>query len=256
MTVKFGMFGNGKISERHKKAIGFVGGELVWISDPAFLNQKNKMDNIDKNVTLFSFTPPLKEWDKVDYIIICSPTPFHREQCKIALQYNKQVICEKPLCLPWEPIIDDDRINICLQLRYINDLPDKADAIKAIMVRDDDFFKSWKGDFLQAGGNIYEFFIHYADLSIILGSDFYGEVLPKGKQIREIIWRDDEGKEQKIDLMSLNMQSLYNCMYQDIVQGGGIKPKDVFYLTWVLNQATIKFGYRTKGKIFIEKEML
>jgi len=290
--MRFGLIGNGTISQRHKDAIKHVGGELVWISDPAFVDNHAF---INEPLLLYSKNPPDDHlYSKVDYVVICSPTYFHRAQVKQALLRNKKVICEKPLCLPWEPLIDDDRINIVLQLRWIKDLPEKADLIEAVMVRDEAFFKTWKGDPRKAGGNIYEFFIHYIDLAIQLGAAFKGLVTPHGKQKREIVWEESVPGEWKdiaevrmnsalskratfhdldqmlvhipgyvktlsIDIMKIDMQDCYNRMYEDILQGKGVKPKDIFYLTWVLNRCSEEYGYRKSGfdkGINIPKEFL
>lgn len=240
--MKFGLVGNGLISQRHKKAIESVGGRLVWISDPIFSSSLGVVHSVS-GTKVTAESPTALMYMQVDYVIICSPTHLHRQQVQEALYYNKQVICEKPLCLPWEPLVDDDRISIVLQLRYMDNLPEKADLIRAIMVRDEAFFDSWKGDPRLAGGNIYEFFIHYIDLAILLGADFEGAVYPTGKQVRQII-----SNGVCIDIMAVDMQSLYDKMYRDIVaNGGGVKPKDIFYLSWILNRNSELYGYRKSG---------
>lgn len=256
--MKFGLIGNGTIATRHKEAIKHVGGELAWISDPVFVDNHV---HLKEPLTLYTKDPPSAYlYNQVDYVVICSPTYLHRQQVQEALRYCQgQIICEKPLCLPWEPLIDDDRINIVLQLRWLENLPQKADLVKAIMVRDEVFFKTWKGDPMKAGGNIYEFYIHYADLAIQLGADFEGQVLSEGKQVREITLFKEAGVTCKYDIMAADMQGCYNRMYEDIMKGNGVKPKDIFYLTWVLNQNSMKFGYRYAGinnKIFISKDLL
>ena len=48
------------------------------------------------------------------------------------------------------------------------------------------------------------------------------------------------------------MDDLYFRMYIDILQGKGIKPKDIFYLNWVLNKNSELYGY---GSGAIEKEI-
>jgi len=307
---RFFLIGDGIIAQRHKKAIEYVEGELVGIYDPALIEEKYYTGLTGLPIQMNKLYPSnLKSLTKNDYVVICSPNNTHRNYCKMILQEtDAQIICEKPLCLPWEPIIDDDRINVVLQLRWINDLPEKADLVKAVMVRDKKFFESWKGDPFQAGGNIYEFFIHYIDLAIRLDADFEGEVLMNGQQVREIQWQgmtkaetvtiDDfeiyrmrgdraaiaeslgattwkqrpigmgmttdffipsrPGK-QTLDLMKIDMQDLYNRMYEDILKGKGVKPKDIFYLTWVLNRTSHQYGYRMSGvynRVRIEKELL
>jgi hypothetical protein len=281
--MNFGLIGNGIIAARHKEAIKSVGGKIAWIADPY-------QDSGDLNVLFIkSDVIPLWAWDNVEYVVVCSPTYLHRDHVKMALDHGKYVICEKPLCLPWEPMIDDDRINIVLQLRWIKDLPAKANLVRAVMVRNGEFFKTWKGDPRKAGGNLYEFFIHYVDLAIQLGADFEGIVLPKGTQERKICYRQLEPaqtlrmslvelkmkdpssterdwiragltpssdhlmwsanipeytKSVELDIMKVDMQGCYNRMYADILKGKGVRPKDLFYLTWVLNRYSDVYGYR------------
>jgi len=261
------MIGNGAISARHKEAINHVGGELKWIYDPLFSDAKSMLSaTVPSDVLLLSRLPNLLTIRNVDYVVICSPTYLHRSQIKMVLNTEiPQIICEKPLCLPWEQLIDDDRINVVLQLRWMRELPKRANLVKAVMARNDTFFQSWKGDPRKAGGNIYEFFIHYIDLAIQLGAAFEGEVIPEGKQVREIHGMYDEigappnGALWCYDIMQVDMQDCYNRMYEDILKGKGIRPKDIFYLTWVLNRYSDLFGYRFGGigqKISIPKEML
>jgi hypothetical protein len=259
-SINFGLIGNGIISARHKEAIKSIGGRLKWICDPTLIA-------IEGDGALFCQSMP-SAWmyGEVDFVVICSPTKFHRQQTQKALLNGCQVICEKPLCLPWEPLIDDDNINICLQLRYIENLPKKADLVRAVMVRDEAFFKTWKGDPRQAGGNLYEFYIHYIDLAIQLDSAFEGEVLSEGKQVREIITNIPPKNDGTVlgdipwlgiyDIMAIDMQDLYNLMYVDIVNGGGIKPKDIFYLKWVLDQTSLKYGFGCREKIVLPKGLL
>jgi predicted dehydrogenase len=308
--MNFAIIGDGRIAQRHKEAIKHVGGTIKWIHDPAKYDQG--LISMHDNIVCFGgaleacsdmFEAEIRPHsnNQIDYIVICSPTYLHRYHTQLALNAGYKVICEKPLCLPWEPIIEDDRINIVLQLRYIENLPKKADLIRAVMVRDEEFFKSWKGDPRLAGGNLYEFFIHYIDLAIQLGADFEGQVLPSGKQIREIKYKVLEPDERAVfisdydkmvlktdtsdlrwlrrdnqkcgdwyvrypgeysetlDIMKLDMQSLYNKMYDEILAGRGIKPKDLFYLTWILNKNSEAYGYRQGGinkPIVIKKELL
>lgn len=238
--IRFGLIGDGIIAKRHKEAIKAVNGHLVWIIDPIFGIDGNPVMG-DDGISRASTVKAL-HYCTVDYVVICSPTYLHRQHVRDVLYNGRKVICEKPLALPWEPLIDNDDINIVLQLRYLKNLPKQARTVRAIMVRDDAFFKTWKGNPLLAGGNIYEFFIHYIDLAILLKADFEGAVYPTGNQRREIITKDEV-----IDILNIDMQELYNDMYRDILNGGGIKPKDIFYLTWVLNRNSELYGYRNSG---------
>lgn len=218
--MKFALIGDGKIAARHKIAINNNSGKINAIHDPKYGKESANLDRM-------FFT-------NHDYIIICSPSNLHREHIKLALKYDKKIIVEKPAVLPWEFIIDDDRINVVLQLRWM-DLPSNAGLIKVVMARDKDYFKSWKGDPKNTGGLFYNLFIHYIDLAMILGADFEGVVKPKGKQIRMI---DDT------DVMGIDMDSLYIKMYSDIINHNkGIKPKELFYLHWLLNRNSDIYGF-------------
>lgn len=244
--LRFGLIGDGIIADRHKKAIREIGGRIKWVYDPKYKEDESVLPLTYNNHI------PMEAWDIVDWVVICSPTYLHRNHVMVALSHGKEVICEKPLCLPWEPLIDDNRVNIVLQLRWLKNLPEKAELVRAIMVRDEAFFKTWKGDPKKAGGNIYEFYIHYIDLAIQLGAAFEGAVYPTGEQKREIIvspvqvWKNGKTKDI-IDIMKVDMQDCYNRMYVDIINGKGVKPRDIFYLTWVLNKYSETYGYRKAG---------
>ncbi len=220
--MKFALIGDGKIAKYHRAAIEHVGGDLAWVQDPKYGSTFGK------------------EW--VNYAVICSPSNFHRQQVKMLLGRASYVIVEKPMCLPWEPIIDDDRINVVLQLRYM-DLPKDAGTIHVRMVRDAEYFKTWKGSPRLTGGLFFNLFIHYIDLAILLDADFNGLVSSAGKQERMI---DD------LDIGTVDMQTCYNRMYEDIVQGGGIKPRDIFYLHWILERNSEYVGY---GHDALEKDV-
>jgi len=234
MSIKFGLIGDGKISGRHKRAVDINGGKIYKIHDPKYGD----------------LSAPLNEefFAGLDYVIICSPSFMHREHIKMCLKYDRKIICEKPMVLPWEPKIDDDRINVVLQLRWI-DLPEKADLIKVVMARDDEYFKIWEGDPRKTGGLLYHLFIHYIDLALILDAKFEGLVISEGEQIRMI---DD------LDIMKLDMDDLYARMYDDIINyDKGVKPKDLFYLHWWLDRNSDIYGYGTdllNKKIIIDHQ--
>jgi hypothetical protein len=212
--------GDGYIAQFHKRSILALGHEIAYVYDP-------KLDmSFNKERAYGS-----------DFVVICSPTDTHREITKQAIKRGCQVICEKPLCLPWEPIIDDDRVNVVLQYRYL-DLPEKADRVFVRMVRDGAYFSSWKGDPMKTGGVFYNLFIHYIDLAHILNSDFHGEIMDSGDQVRIIDTNDN-----RIDIKNYEYDTLYRRMYEDILGGGGIKPREVFYLQWLLQKMSEQHGW-------------
>lgn len=229
---RFGLIGKGKISERHINAINEIGGELVQIYDP-FLSNLQKIEDLFR----YDF----------DYTIICSPSNYHYEHTTLSLKNNRKVIVEKPQQLSWQPIIDNDDINVVLQYNWLDNFPEKAELIKVVMVRDEKYFKSWKGNIQSTGGVFPLLFIHYLDLAIKLNAKFSGLVISEGKQIRQI---DD------FDLNSVDMNNLYAKMYHDICfNKKGIKPKDTMFLNWLMEKAGLVYGhgYDILGKQIVFK---
>ena len=213
----FGIIGScGYIAQKHKYAIKEIGGEIVTEYDPLLSNWQNVED-------MFSVD--------FDYCVICSPTYTHYDYVKLALSYKRKIICEKPFHLPWEPIIDDDNINIVLQYKWL-DFPTEAKKIKVVVVRDDNYFKSWKGDPKLTGGLFYNIFIHYIQLAIDLKASFSGKLVKEGKQVRMV---------DNFDLGKVDMNLLYTKMYKDIIDDKGVKAKDLFYLDWVLKNCNQQF---------------
>ena len=242
--LKFTLIGDGIIAKYHRKAIEHVGGEIVLIIDPKYDVEfpQNTYSHSHKFRLIFNDT---------DYFVICSPSNFHYQQLKYLLTHLNatwkpfQIICEKPAFLPWQPIIDDSKINIVLQLRYLPDLPEKAEAIIAHFVRDEEYFLHWQGNPRKSGGLFFHLFIHYIDLAIQLKAEFKGSINCRNTQQRKIYYGGFAL--EKIDLEKIDMQSCYNRMYEAILEGKGIKPKDIFYLMWILQRNSEFFGYGRDG---------
>jgi hypothetical protein len=227
----FGLIGAGKISLYHKKAIEHNGGKLIATYDPA---------------KTFGVYPVLNStfFENLDFVVICSPSYLHYEHIKTALKYlpaGAKIICEKPAFLPWQPIIDNDRINIIMQLRDIH-CGGKPEKIKVQMIRDKNYMDSWKGQLSQSGGFIISLFIHYIDLAIRHRCKFVGRVLEKGKNYRLF---DD------IDLMKIDSQTLFDIEYGKILAGYGNRPADLFYLYWAIGQLIEQYG---PGQLFQQIE--
>jgi len=207
---KFVLFGDGNQAQLHRKAIASIGGEIIAVYDPLKYGETSLRD----------------ELDIADWAVIASPNYLHYEQIKIALRYHVDVIVEKPMRLPWEPAIDNDRINIVLPYVYLSDLPSEAKAVSVKMVRDDAYYQTWRGDPLKTGGVFYHLFIHYVDLAIRLGASFNGSIDSSGDQRRLV---------DEYNLMNVNMSDLYVVMYNEIIfNDKGIKPKDMFFLDWTM----------------------
>lgn len=233
MTLRFGLIGDGRIACRHKKAIKRIGGKIVSIYDPH--------PTVDKELNCEYLDN--KFFRNLDFVVICSPTEFHYDHLKLVLQHDVEVIVEKPMVLPWQPVIVDQRIFVTLQLRWM-DLPKKAEKVSVIAARNDAYFDGWKGDPKKTGGLFFDLFIHYIDLARRTGATFEGLIIPEGEQSRLV---DDT------DIMSLDMDEAYYRMYRDIVFNGvGVKPEDVAELHWLLGRYTERFG---AGRDMINKQI-
>ncbi len=284
---RFCLIGDGAIAEYHKKAIEHVGGELLdmHVIDPKYRGYGFTSDLpehflFSKDATTFDNYTELLTHDEermigdeggihskwiekepnFDYVVIASPSFFHRSQIQTILKISPktQIICEKPAFMPWEPIIESKNINIVLQLRYLPNLPEKADLVKAVFVRDKEYFKTWKGDARKTGGIFYNLFIHFIDLAIQLGADFEGMVLSEGEQEKYVQYQSGVAKAKRYFPKS-QWQYCYNKLYEDIIAGNGIKPKNLFYLSWVLSRNSELFGFGKNGigkKIKIGNELL
>ena len=224
--MKLTIIGDGTQAKKHITAINGIGGQLVGIYDPVKYNH-TEIDLV-------------RMLDSSDWAVICSPSKYHYSQTKHILRHGVKVICEKPVSMPWEPIIDDDRINVVLQYRYLDTIPDKADNVHVTMARNAEYFKSWKGSIRNTGGIFYHLFIHYIDLAIQLNATFTGEIVPEGEQKRLI---DD------IDILNIDMDELYTKMYDEIVfKKNGIKTKDIRYLLWVMKKLDIMHTFTLRYK--------
>jgi len=237
--MKFGLIGDGRIAMRHKKSIIAIGGVISWVYDPCYKGIKITPDG-------YMAIPVLskKNFISVDYVVICSPTYLHYDHLKMALQYDVGIIVEKPMVLPWQPIIDDDAVSVVLQLRWLS-LPDKANRIFIKASRNEEYFVGWKGNPVMTGGLFFDLFIHYIDLAVKLEAEFEALVLSKGTQERYI---------DEINLMDIDMNVVYEKMYRDIVfYNKGIKPTDIAKLHWLLGRFTERFG---SGREILGKKII
>ena len=227
--MNFGLIGDGYIASRHKKAIEEIGGKIKSIYDPLLYNTKLNKDF----------------FNNLDYVIICSPSHYHKRFTSISLNYDKKVIVEKPATLPTQELVIDDRISVVFQLRWL-DL-ENIDKIKVVAYRDDNYFKSWRGYEEMSGGLFSEFFIHYIDLAMLYNCECEFEVIrtneKNNKQVRKI---------GSIDLFKVNMDKLYAKMYVDIINDNGIKTKDLLDLHRLVKMCSKRY----KDSQIINKKLI
>jgi predicted dehydrogenase len=101
MELKFSLIGTGWIVEKVylpflKK---FYPQSNIYLYDP----NENRVKNLKKHNPGMVLTSSFEEaCNRSTVVIICSPNKKHYQQVMYALQKNKKVICEKPLCISYE----------------------------------------------------------------------------------------------------------------------------------------------------------
>jgi UDP-N-acetyl-2-amino-2-deoxyglucuronate dehydrogenase len=188
-----------------------------------------------------------------------------------------------------EMLAEDNDIYTTLQLRYAysilkkkKDLYERNEIRMRINVhRGDWYYKSWKVDLDKSGGLLFNIGIHYFDLLVREFGKFHiGEVssyddksmkgmiqneraivrwelsidAPENNQVREIKF----GEGQRIDLtgyiyggsdVRVDFNNLHNKVYEDIMKGEGVRPKDIIETTQLVRDMTdiALEGVRRKG---------
>ncbi|UYZ34259.1 Gfo/Idh/MocA family oxidoreductase [Clostridium beijerinckii] len=102
--VKLGVIGSGRIAKRFVPEVKFVSGtNLEGVYNPNI----NSAENFAKQFELKFFTNDLEYFfNKIDAVYIASPHNTHYEYIKKAFEFNKHVLCEKPITLKKEQAIE------------------------------------------------------------------------------------------------------------------------------------------------------
>jgi len=192
--AKFGLIGAaGYVAPRHMQAIKNTENELVVAFDPN--DSVGILDSYFPDCKFFtrqeSFDRHIIKNEKLDFMAVCSPNYLHEAHCKLGLRVGANVICEKPLSLTIENLIQLQKIEkesqrkiySILQLRLhpsIRILKYMIDRNKHYNVHLDYitprgpwYFQSWKGKEEKSGGIETNIGIHFFDMLIWL----FGNVL-------------------------------------------------------------------------------
>lgn len=255
----FTVIGLGFISDRHLQAIKDIGGKIL-IGCDIDESKKHKIGDA-KFYTDWKQMLNDEDYNKIDYISICTPNNLHFPMVKTNVLRGKKVIIEKPFCLKIHEIYDlkehTNLINCIVQLRYnpeLISLKKKIDGRKkyeaefAVHVhRDDWYFNSWKNDVKQSGGLLFNIGIHYFDLLCwMFGIPIDFEVLNQNEKSAtgtvkfnncQAKWSlsidqpiDNQFRYFKINGKEYNLsdhfEGLHTKSYQEILKGKGIKIKD------------------------------
>lgn len=184
----------GYVAPQHFKAIKNTKNNLIAAYDIA--QNVGVIDSFFPEAKFFFNYTEFKKYlsnnsKKIDYLVICTPNYLHFKYISLAISYNLNVICEKPLVLNIQQLKTlknktkkfKKSIFCILQLRLNKNLialRSKLNLKKNIIARVDYityrgewFFKSWKGNPSKSGGLSTNIGIHLFDILIWL----FGEVV-------------------------------------------------------------------------------
>lgn len=191
--IKFAVIGQGHIGKRHAEMVRRNPHcELIAVSD---IQSKENLGLTELKEKFY--TDPelmLSENPEIEVVNICTPNGLHASQSILALNYNKHIVCEKPMALhksECEEIIHlalqkHKHIFAVMQNRYsppsqwIKKLIENNTLGNIYMVqlncywnRDARYYKAggWKGTIDLDGGTLFTQFSHFIDILYWLFGD-------------------------------------------------------------------------------------
>lgn len=192
-NVRFVILGAGHIGKRHAEMVRRDGeSELVALVDVRSIEECGADEY---GVPFFhTFEELLASGLEFDVVNVCTPNGFHAEQCILALNAGKHVVCEKPMGLTKEScervifksLQVSKQVFCVMQNRYsppsewIKKVVSEGILGKVFMVqlncywnRDDRYYKkgSWKGSQELDGGTLFTQFSHFIDIMYWLFGD-------------------------------------------------------------------------------------
>lgn len=248
---KFSLIGTGYIMPVHVDAIvNHIGGKIIDI-----VNTAHGEDTWKQAV----------ENPHTDCIAILTPNDLHFEMALSAAQQNKIVLCEKPLVIKSDHakiLVQHPHIFTVLQLRYhplVKQLKQEVSSDKDYEIdmdisvyRDENYYKSWKGQKERSGGILFNLGIHYFDiLSYVFGDPLRASVytldektgtgILEGTQY-QCRWKisTDASRDQQHRIFTINSvewnfsskdnlshENLHRYVYEDLLQGNGVSAKEM-----------------------------
>ena len=180
----------GYIAPRHFEAIKAVGGDLLAVMD--LHDALGKVDAYFPDAKLFTEEEAFFQFivdqnttaRKIDYLVVCTPNHLHHRHVLAGLAAGTAIICEKPLCLTAEELMDIQQqsdhhhlpVYALMQLRFHEevlrlkkDVDAKPDHCFRVEVsyftpRGAWYDTSWKADPQKSGGIRMNLGIHLFDL--------------------------------------------------------------------------------------------
>ncbi|MBK6539687.1 MAG: Gfo/Idh/MocA family oxidoreductase [Flavobacteriales bacterium] len=191
--IRFAVVGCGHIGKRHAEMISrHPETELVAVCD---VRSREQTGATAFPVPYFAdMATMLAEIPGIDVVNVCTPNGLHAEQCVIALEHRKHVVCEKPLALSkakceaiiYKALQMHRNVFGVMQNRYsppsqwIKGVVDGGMLGEIHMVqvncywnRDERYYKQggWKGSADLDGGTLFTQFSHFIDIMYWLFGD-------------------------------------------------------------------------------------
>lgn len=191
--IRFAVVGCGHIGKRHAEMIQrHPETELVALCD---VRSREEAGAGAFDVPYFQdMASMLAQMPGIDVVNVCTPNGLHAEQCVMALEHRKHVVCEKPLALSkasceaiiYKALQMHRTVFGVMQNRYsppsqwIKQVVDQGLLGEVYMVqvncywnRDERYYKadSWKGTNELDGGTLFTQFSHFVDILYWLFGD-------------------------------------------------------------------------------------
>jgi len=219
--INFAIIGCGRISKNHIEALinNAEGCNLVAvcdiIEDKAIIRKAQYEDSIkESNVKTYTDYIQMLNKEKIDVVSICTESGYHAKHSLDCLNYNKNVLIEKPMALSIE---DADEINllandkglkvgVCHQNRFNPPIQKLRRAIeegrfgkiingtaRILWTREQDYYDQapWRGTKVLDGGTLMNQCIHNIDLlQWMMGSEVERVSSERGTFLRNIEMED------------------------------------------------------------------
>ncbi len=265
MKRNFAIIGCGRIAQRHAEQINRVG-ELIAVCDLE-ISKAELLANQFNAKSYMSVDEMLKCEPTIEIVSVCSPNYLHKEHTILALNAEKDVLCEKPLAIKVSDaedmieaakknnrklyVVKSSRFNYYVKkLKELieNNTLGKIYTYNLNMVwnRPISYFQnSWKGTIEKDGGILFTQFSHYIDALIWLLGDVDSFSGFRSNRSDKKIESEDSGA------IALKMKSgVIGTMHYTI---NAFEKNQEISLNIIAENATLKIGGEFMHQIIYQK---
>ncbi len=172
--MRVAVVGIGAISGNHINALIKNGQEIVALCDIVKEKAINSVDFYNLNAKVYTDYDEMLDAEKLDAVHICTPHYLHVPMCIKALERGINVLCEKPLAINFEQLLELETavknskatLGVCLQNRYNASILYLKDYLKdkeitsasatLVWKRDAEYYAQgeWRGKWATEGGGV------------------------------------------------------------------------------------------------------